>query len=295
MAVGGGKGGVGKTFLCANLAAAIAHTGRRVVAVDTDIEGPNLHTWLGMPNPPVSLADFVAGREDDPAKLLLETSTAGLQIIAATHGDFAAAQPKTARRVDLLQALRRLPCDFVLVDCGAGAHAATIDYFLVGDDGLLVLHPEPTAVENTYTFLRAAFYRRMQLAMKKHEVRDRVREAMDQRNRRGIQTPLDLLREVEAMDPEEGRAFVATMKSFRPRIVVNEVATAEDVRLGFQIRTVCQRFFGIDAEYLGYVNREDAVREAVRSRRPLLEASPASDAAVYLKRIARKLLEDPPR
>ncbi|HVS20035.1 MAG TPA: AAA family ATPase [Planctomycetota bacterium] len=291
MAVGGGKGGVGKTFLCANLAAAVAGAGWRVIAVDTDIEGANLHTWLGVDAPPVSLADYVAGREHDVAKLVVDTPIPGLKMIAATHGNLAAAQPDAARRAELLRGLRQLPCDFVFLDCGAGSHLATVDYFLVGDEGILVMHPEPTSVENAYAFLRAAFYRRLQLAMQKHDVRDRVREAMDQRNARGIRTPLDLMREVEAMDPEEGRRFAATLRSFRPRIVVNEVASAEDVKLGFSVRSVCQRFFGLDVEYLGYINRDDAVREAVLRRRPLPDVRQHSDAAVYLKRIARKLLE----
>jgi flagellar biosynthesis protein FlhG len=291
VAVGGGKGGVGKTFLCSNLAAAVAGAGWRAIAVDTDIEGANLHTWLGVDAPPVSLADYVAGREHDVAKLVVDTPIPGLKMIAATHGNLAAAQPDTARRAELLRGLRQLPCDFVFLDCGAGSHLATVDYFLVGDEGILVMHPEPTSVENAYAFLRAAFYRRLQLAMQKHDVRDRVREAMDQRNARGIRTPLDLMREVEAMDPEEGRRFAATLRSFRPRIVVNEVATAEDVKLGFSVRSVCQRFFGLDVEYLGYINRDDAVREAVLRRRPLPDVRQHSDAAVYLKRIARKLLE----
>jgi flagellar biosynthesis protein FlhG len=270
---------------------AVAHAGWRVVAVDTDIEGANLHTWLGVPSPAASLADFVAGRETDPAKLVLDTPTPGVRLLAATHGHLAAAQPEGERRLELLRALRRLPCDVVLVDCGAGAHPATVDYFLVGEEGVLVMHPEPTSVENTYGFLRAAFYRRMQVAMQKHDVRDRVREAMDQRNARGIRTPFDLLREVESMDPEEGRRFTATMRSFRPRLIVNEVQTADDVKLGFQVHAVCRRYFGIEAEYLGYVNRDEAVREAVQSRRPLLELHPRSDAAVYVRRIAGKLLE----
>ena len=48
---GGGKGGVGKTFLAANLATTLAKAGHRVVAVDTDLEGANLHTALGVPRP----------------------------------------------------------------------------------------------------------------------------------------------------------------------------------------------------------------------------------------------------
>jgi flagellar biosynthesis protein FlhG len=291
VALGGGKGGVGKTFLAANLSASLARSGARVVAVDTDVEGANLHTWLGVPSPRASLADFVAGRVQDPLDLVLETPVANLGLIAATHGNFALSQPEPSRRAELLQRLRRLPCDFVFVDCGAGAHPATVDYFLVGDESVLVLHPEPTSLENAYAFLRAAFYRRMQLVMQKHDVRERVREAMDQRNARGIRTPLDLLREVESMDPEEGRRFARSMRSFRPRIVVNEVESAEEVKLGFSVRSVCRKFFGIEADYVGYVNRDPAVREAVLARRPLVEVRPKSDAAIYVQRIARKLAE----
>ena len=291
MAVGGGKGGVGKTFLTANVAALLARGGWRVVAVDTDIEGANLHTWLGVAKPDRSLADYVAGRARDPQELLLETGVPGLRLLAATHGNLAAAQPTPEERTRLLRALRALDADFVFVDCGAGAHAPTVDYFLVGDDGVLVLHPEPTSVENAYAFLRAAFYRRMEIALQKHDVRTCVQQAMDQRNARGIRTPLDLLREVHAMDPEEGHRFVATMRAFRPRIVVNEVESAEDVKLGFQVRSVCRKYFGLDVEYTGYVNRDDAVREAILRRRPVVDAKPGSDAAIYLQRIARKLLE----
>ncbi|MCP5065115.1 MAG: MinD/ParA family protein [bacterium] len=291
IAVGGGKGGVGKTFLSANLAHTLVSAGYKVVAVDTDIEGPNLHTWLGVNSPRTSLADFVSGRENKVEALLQETPYSGLGLLAATHGDLAAAQPNAARRAELLSALRELPCDFVFVDCGAGAHPATIDYFLVGDEGLLVLHPEPTSVENTYTFIRAAFYRRMQLAMRKHDVRECVREAMDQRNDRGIRSPLDLLRAVEEMDPEEGQRFSKTMQGFRPRVIVNEVASTEDIKLGFSVRSVCRKYFGIEVDYAGYVNRDQAVRTAVLKRKPLAEVHPGSDAAVYLQRIAGKLAE----
>jgi flagellar biosynthesis protein FlhG len=289
--VGGGKGGVGKTFLSANLAYTLSRAGYKVVAVDTDIEGPNLHTWLGVSKPRVSLADYVSGRESRIEHLLLETPHHGLGLLAATHGDLAAAQPEAGRRLEFLRALRELPCDFVFVDCGAGAHPATIDYFLVGDEGLLVLHPEPTSIENTYTFIRAAFYRRMHAAMQKHDVRECVREAMDQRNERGIRSPLDLLEAVRHMDPEEGQRFAATMRSFRPRILVNEVATAEDVKLGFSVRSICRKFFGIEADYVGYINRDQAVRDSVLLRKPLLEVRPEADSAVYLQRIAGKLAE----
>ena len=52
-----GKGGVGKTFVSANLAAALSGAGMRVIAVDVDLEGANLHTSLGVATPQASLAD----------------------------------------------------------------------------------------------------------------------------------------------------------------------------------------------------------------------------------------------
>lgn len=293
LAVGGGKGGVGKTFVTANLAAALARAGQRVVVVDVDLEGANLHTCLGVPSPQKTLADFVAEREEDLGKLLVDTPLVNLKLIAATHGNLAEAQPSHLRRVRLMRGLRQLDTDFVLLDLGAGAHASVLDYFLVSDDGLLVLQPEPTSVENTYTFLRAAFYRRMRLAMVGHGVRQLVTLAMDQRNERGIRSPLDLLREIEATDTAEARRFVDTMRVFRPRLVVNAVRTAEDVKLGFAVASVCRKYFGIEPEYLGYVNYDDEARRSVSLRRPIVDLRADADVSIYLQRIARKLLEPP--
>jgi flagellar biosynthesis protein FlhG len=125
--------------------------------------------------------------------------------------------------------------------------------------------------------------------MVSHGVRTVVTLAMDERNERGIRTPLDLLREIRAIDPTEGARFVETMRAFRPRVVVNDVRTADDIKLGFSIRSVCRKYFGIDAEYLGYVNHDDAARRSIRDRRPIVASKPRSDASIYIARIARKL------
>ena len=292
IAVGGGKGGVGKTMLAANVAAAMARAGQRVIAVDTDLEGANLHTALGVPTPRVSLAEFVARRELDLERLVIDTPVPGLRMIAGTQSHLGVAHPRHFRRVELLGKLRKLAADWVLVDLGAGTHPSVLDYFLVGDDGILVLTPEPTSVENAYSFLRAAFYRRLRLAMSDEATRKLVTQAMDQGNERGIRTPHDLLREVRRISSAEGERLVNAVQGFRPRLVINGVRSAEDVRLGFAVRSVCRKYFGLEAEYLGYVNHDDAVSEAIRARQPVVQSHPQADASVYLNRIARKLIDD---
>ena len=51
IAVGGGKGGIGKSVICTNLAIGMALSGQKVVLVDTDFGASNLHALLGINNP----------------------------------------------------------------------------------------------------------------------------------------------------------------------------------------------------------------------------------------------------
>ena len=292
--MGGGKGGVGKTFVTANVTVALARMGYRVVAVDADLDGANLHTCLGVASPEISLADFVASRTNEPEKMLVTTGKPNLQLIAGTQSNLKQAQPSQARRVELLRGLRGLEADFIFIDLGAGSQPAVLDYFLVADDGLLVMRPEPTSVENAYSFLRASFYRRLRLLARGHGVRELIDQAMDQRNERGIRTPFDLMREIESLDPVEGQRFNASMRSFRPRIIINEARTAADIKLGFAVVSVCEKHFGFSADYLGYVNYQDEVRESVLARQSLFDYKKDADAAIYLERIARKLAERSP-
>ena len=53
------KGGVGKSMITSNLAIALARRGRRVIVVDADLGGGNLHTILGIRKPHRTLSDFM--------------------------------------------------------------------------------------------------------------------------------------------------------------------------------------------------------------------------------------------
>src|SRR5690606_33607219 len=102
----------------------------------------------------------------------------------------------------LLQTLRTLDADYLVLDLGAGTTFNTLDFFLSADVGLITLLPEPTSIENGYRFIKSAYYRRLKLSPRLEPLRHLIEMATTGRNPLGIQTPSDLYREAAHISPE---------------------------------------------------------------------------------------------
>jgi flagellar biosynthesis protein FlhG len=289
-AVGGGKGGIGKSFLVANLATIAARSGKRVILIDADLGGANLHTCLGVrAGERVSLSDYFEDRVLDLDKVAIETPIPGLRLILGALGHTGKAETTQEQRAQLLRAVRKLPTDLVIFDLAAGTDRSTIDFFLEADEGFVVTTPEPTAIENALRF-SCGVLPPARAPPGRLGARDLIRLSMDQRNERGIRTPADLLAELDRIDPREGERFRRVLDDFRPHLVVNQVRDTEEVKMGFSIKSVCKKYFGIELDYAGYICFDDNVWRSVKERRPLVLAYPRSDGALYIRRIVKKLL-----
>src|SRR5439155_22079763 len=86
-----------------------------------------------------------------------------LRLISGARDVLDAANPRHAEKQKLLRHIRSLDADYVVVDLGAGTGFNVLDFFLLADVGVVVLLPEPTSIENAYRFIKAAFFRRLQL------------------------------------------------------------------------------------------------------------------------------------
>src|SRR5262245_30576797 len=80
--IGGGKGGIGKSLLTASLGWQLAQLGKRVLMVDADLGGANLHTCLGIPNPERTLGDFIRRQVAKIEDIAVETGVSGLRLIS---------------------------------------------------------------------------------------------------------------------------------------------------------------------------------------------------------------------
>jgi flagellar biosynthesis protein FlhG len=292
VAVGGGKGGVGKTLLSANLSLALADAGNRVLLVDADLGGANAHTVLGLPAPLVSLSDFLE-RKAELDQLAVTTPFANLRFISGALDDVHAANPQHQTKMRLLRNLSTFDTDFLILDLGAGTGFNTLDFFLIASCGILVVLPEPTSVENAYRFLKAAFFRRLAVVEKAFGIKDIVDEARAQRNKLNIHTPADLLRAVSERDPDVGKQVTTQMARFRPRLVLNQARNesgVDEAHVANDMASACRRFLGIQLEVLGTLPDDDAVRRAVRVRQPLRINAPDSRIKKAIDDIAKRVM-----
>jgi flagellar biosynthesis protein FlhG len=291
VAVGGGKGGIGKSLITSSLGISLARRGFRVVVIDADLGGANLHNAVGISTPNVTLADFIHHRVDNMNEVIIDTGIPNLGLISGAHDFLTAANLKYFQKTRLLNRIRKLEADFVLLDIGAGISFNIVDFFLLSEVGLLVAVPEPSSIEGAYRFLKMSFYRHLWAGLKGAGTARRVIEqAMDQKNQKGIRTPYDLLEAVVRDDEEAGQLLKEQAQKFRPRLLVNQVRFPEDRHLGNSMANVCRKHLGVDIDCLGAVTYDDGVWKANRKKTPFMLTNPDSETARSIDGAATRLL-----
>lgn len=287
-AVGGGKGGVGKSIVASNLAIALSAGGPRTAIVDADLGGANLHTLLGVSRPPHTVTEFLRGDVPRLDDVLCPTSVPDVWLASGARALLEGANPKHSQKLKFLRHLRMLKVGHVVLDLGAGSTFNTLDFFLAADTGLLVIAPEPTSVENAYHFLKAAFFRSLRQVALGDGVRAAIQAALRNANTRSL-SPRRLVDAAAEIDPEAGKLLRERARRFSPQIVVNQVDRPEDRRLGSEIRTAARIHLGAEAEYVGCIPHDTAVHEAVRRQLPVLQLFPGSAFATSLRDVAARL------
>lgn len=289
-AIGGGKGGIGKSFISSSLAICLARMGKPVTLVDLDLGSANLHTCLGTKPPELSLSDFLSNRVPDLSDVSSTTEIANLSFISGFNDALNIADLDRVAKDRLIHALRGLQTQYVILDLGAGTSENTLDFFLAADQKIVAVTPEPTSIENAYRFIKTSFYRKLRTAESELGIQALIEQAMDARNQHGIRSPADLLRFIADSNPEAGLRLSAKISDFHIQLLLNQVRTSQDIELGHSMKSVCRKYFGIEANYLGYVDHDNAVWQSLRKRRPLVVEYPYSAIVGQFLSISKNLL-----
>jgi flagellar biosynthesis protein FlhG len=291
-AIGGGKGGVGKSFIVANVGAFIAGRGNSVVLVDLDRGASNLHTFLGMPAPENGLHRFLNKTAPELETVAVPTLIENLHLISSSNCAMEIANLFYAQKIKLINAIKKLPFDYVFIDLGAGTHFNTLDFFLTARQGIFVCTPEPTSIENAFRFIKSVYLRKTKHLIKRHDFDRRLKAALDaDANALTIQ---DIIDRVKNSDPDKARFLKDRIGRLHFKLILNQFRKNADTALGHKITTVCNRHFYSPFDFLGRIAFDEQVIDSIYTRKMYMNSHPAAAATAEIKQIAELLIRFQP-
>jgi flagellar biosynthesis protein FlhG len=153
LAITSGKGGVGKTFVAANLAAALAKRGRRVLVLDADLGLANLDIILNL-YPKATLHDVLTGKCSIEEIML--AAPGGFWVLPAASGLVEYSRLTSDVQDDLRRIIDDLArrYDYLLLDTGAGISDLVLYTASLAEEVLVVATPEPASLADAYATIK---------------------------------------------------------------------------------------------------------------------------------------------
>jgi flagellar biosynthesis protein FlhG len=279
-AVGGGKGGIGKSVISILISLALAEKGQDTVVIDGDLGGANLHTFMGIRTPSRTLNDFISRQYATLDEVCMGTEQKGLRIICGASEVLTLANLQYTQKIKILQAIYKIEADHVILDLGAGTGFNTLDFFLSAHRQIVVMTPQPVAIQNAYAFVRNAVYRTLsRLTSRRPSLGGLVKAAMDPKNDMRVRTVSSLLdRVAEYGDPADAVEMAAHLKRIRPTLITNMVREPRDKNAGRIIQMVSQKHLMIQAEIGGGIYFDPQINAMVSAMEPLTRIDRDSNA-----------------
>ena len=250
LAVTSGKGGVGKTFVSANLAAALAERGERVLVLDADLGLANLDVVLNL-HPKITLHDVFTGKATLEQAIL--PAPGGFSVLLAGSGlvEYSRLTPQVREQLVDIIAQVRPRFDRILLDTGAGISDVVLHAISLADDVLVIVTPEPTSMTDAYATIKVL----ATLQKRRH-----IRLIVNQVSAAG-----------------EGRKIRDQLQLVVDRFVAPQLKAEGDSE-------------PLVLELMGEIPSDPAVREAVKKRSLLLVSLPGCPAAQAVGAAAVRML-----
>jgi flagellar biosynthesis protein FlhG len=279
VSVGGGKGGIGKSTVAANLGATLSKKGRCVGFIDADLGGANLHSFLGVKCPLHGLQDFLAGRSESLENAACKTAFPNTWLISGASDILELADPKFSQKQRIISHLKNLKADFIFLDLGAGAGHHVTDFYASFQNGIIVSDGLPISIENAYGFLKNSALRGLcRLFPGNKELCRHIRLLSDRSGADSFSTMQEMLNAAAGVFPGETRIMKEWLSARKNFLVLNMVREEEDIRVGKRFVDMVRKYLSLSLYYIGYVAYAPEFRDSVRTQRPSALESPSIKA-----------------
>lgn len=290
-----GKGGVGRSFLVSSLGITLAKMGLRVVVVDFDFTGANLHSWFGQSPSNPNIGDFFKNPNLQLKNLVKPTLIEELKIIHGfwpTWGIFNINSNYMAR---FLEELKNLQADLILVDLGSGLSPFQWEVLNASDEKILVSTPEPLSIEKTYRWVEKYLVQYFKETNKEEFSEAELMEfwmgRLDKKHQifqiRGF-----FEKQHNKAMAKQKNGNVANKSLIGPiQLILNQTRSYEDENLGSSVKSVFNKNYFTDLNYLGFIQYDNAVWQCARQRDPVLLTQPYSPQVGQFLAIAKQLVD----
>jgi len=291
--VASGKGGVGKSVFSSNLAIAIAQQGYKTVAIDLDLGGSNLHTYLGLTNKHAGIGDYLKAKSLKFKELLVDTDIPNLSFIPGEGRTPFLANIPFDQRLDVIQNIQQLSAEYVILDLGAGTTFNTLNFFGVSHQGIIITTFETPALMNFFMFLKNFLFRIIS-SIVRHD-RQIFRMVVDSFRQSGMDddplTVKALLEMVHEKSPELASRAKKALGYYHPRIIFNMGDHPDDLLMTNKVDRTLRQTLSIEVDYFGYIFYDTEVRQAARQKEPLLISLPKRPFSICIQDIARRIVK----
>jgi len=294
IAIGGGKGGVGKSTISTLLAFWLARIGKKTVLMDVDLGGANIHTLMGIKSPPRTLNDYITRRYDNLENICIDTEVENLRLICGAGDILSLANPHVSQKEKIIQNIYKLNAEYVVLDLGAGTSFNVLDFFIIADRKIVVVMPQPISIQNAYAFIRNAVYRKMsRLSSQQPILQSLIKTAMDTENELQLRTIRDLLQAIEDTKGEEvANSLKKEIEDIKPEIITNMVINPQDKKAGKIIQIVAEKYMMIHPTDLGAIVYDKQLYNLVSEMTPLTRLFQSSDVFANAYDIVMKLVAE---
>jgi flagellar biosynthesis protein FlhG len=293
LAVGGAKGGVGKSMLAANLAVGLALLGQRVVLADLDFGGADAHLHLGVSALDTNWNDFLEKKAQTIDEILVPTRFEGLDLIAGDSSKLGSANLNYFQKLKIIRHLKGLNRDYVILDLGGDTSFNVLDFFLMADQRFVVTAAEPASFLDTYNFVKVSFYRFLDRLFSEYELLKDLRERVRSLSMKKPQGPTfqSILKEVRSRHPSAYFKLKLGLEQYRLSIVLNMAENSSDMAIAESMKRLLEKLFSIHVRILGTIPFDGSVRRAARNFSPFIVEDPSSKASQGLYQMLAGILQ----
>jgi flagellar biosynthesis protein FlhG len=290
--VASGKGGVGKSVFSINLSISLALCKKRVILIDLDLGGSNLHTLLGIENTAPGVGNLIYNKGIALKDLRIETEINGLSFIPGNALLPGAANLPFYKKQKILSGIKELDADYIIIDLGSGSNYNVVDFFLTATPGIVITNPEPTAVLDAYYFIKTTLFRLFYRSFPaKSEERECVINFIRNNNEKAEKSFAALIGLLTKINPASGEIAQRQIKSFYTRLVINSAQKQDDLKIGSRLREIISKNLGIKVEYIGFFTYDKSVPQSVIQRMPLVVLFPNSPYANSMKNVVQRVIQ----